>query len=217
MKHSESLKEIAGAIGRAQMNIKGAIKDAANPFFKSKYADLESCWEAVRSPLHKEGLSIVQTMGFIPGAGPTVITTLLHASGEYISGEQPVCAKSDDPQGLGSAITYARRYGLSAITGLIQVDDDAEGSMKRPGGSSETRPPASTGVVEMKHGQPVEKLGAFVFTFGKYKTKRLDEIGEHDLNSWLSWMDSQPDLNDRAAEAVATVSAYLTARERKAK
>lgn len=133
MKHSESLKAIAPALRKAQAAIHGVVANADNPFFKSKYADLGACWGAIKGALHAEGISLVQTLGFIPGAGPTLITTLLHESGEYISGEQPVCAKSDDPQAMGSAISYARRYGLSAIVSLVEVDDDGEGAMKRPG------------------------------------------------------------------------------------
>lgn len=145
MKHSESLKNIAPAIKRAQAAIIGVVADASNPFFKRKYATLGASWGAIRDPLQKEGISLVQTMGFIPGAGPTLITTLLHESGEYISGEQPVCAKSDNPQEMGSAISYARRYGLSAIVSLVEMDDDGEGAMGRKpqseGPSNEDIPP----------------------------------------------------------------------------
>ncbi len=130
MKHSESLEHIAPALIAAQGMIQGAIKDANNPFFKSSYADLESCWDAVKPALQANGLAIVQTMSFVPEAGPSLITMLLHSTGEYISGEQPVCAKTNTPQDMGSAITYARRYGLSAIVGLIQVDDDGHAATK---------------------------------------------------------------------------------------
>jgi hypothetical protein len=138
MKHSESLKNISPAIAKAQAAIHGVVANQKNPFFNSMYADMDACWKAVKGPLLSEGIALVQTMGFIPGAGPTVITTLLHESGEYISGEQPVCAKSDDPQALGAAITYARRYGLSAIISLVEVDDDAEKSMGRDEGKKES-------------------------------------------------------------------------------
>lgn len=131
MRKSESIDKIAPAILKMQGALRGAIKDSANTFFKSKYADLESCWDALRAPLQDNGLAIVQTMSFVESMGPTIITILLHESGQFIEGEQPVMAKAASPQDLGSAITYARRYGLSAITGLIQVDDDAESSMKR--------------------------------------------------------------------------------------
>jgi hypothetical protein len=132
MNKSESIANLTKALIAVQTEVRGAIKDSNNPFFSANYADLESCWSALREPLTKNGLAIIQTMGFIEGAGPTLTTTLAHISGEWISGEQPVCSKKENsPQELGSAITYARRYGLAAITGLIQIDDDAEGSMGR--------------------------------------------------------------------------------------
>ena len=149
MKHSESLKSIAGAIRKAQGAIEGALKEAANPFFKKNYADLESCWDAIKKPLQDNGLAIVQTMGFIPGAGTTLITTLIHESGEYITGEQPVCAKADDPQALGSAVTYARRYGLSAIIGLVQIDDDGESAKGRSEGSGSSKSANKANVISV--------------------------------------------------------------------
>ncbi len=130
MKQSESLVKIAPALIKMQGEIKGAIKDSTNPFFKASYADLESCWEAVRDALQKNDLAVIQTFGFIPTVGPSLHTLLIHSSGEWISGEQPLCMEEVNPQDLGSASTYARRYGLSAITGLIQVDDDANSASK---------------------------------------------------------------------------------------
>lgn len=145
MKNYEQLGELATALSLAQSEMKGAVKDATNPFFKSRYADLESVWSACRESLAKNGLSVTQTMGFIPEAGPTLITTLLHSSGQWLSGEQPIMAKGLTPQELGSAITYARRYGLAAIVGIVQVDDDGEGAHQRHPGSHQTAPQEQNG------------------------------------------------------------------------
>jgi hypothetical protein len=81
-------------------------------------------------------------MGSNDKFGPTLITTLLHESGQWIEGEQPIMAKSDTPQDLGSGITYARRYGLAAIVGVVQVDDDGESAMGRsaPGAAQAGKP-----------------------------------------------------------------------------
>lgn len=135
MRKSEKLDELGAALARAQGEMEGARKDASNPFFKSKYANLESVVEASRPTLVKHGLAVIQTMGDGP-MGPTLISTLLHSSGQWIEGEQPIMPKGGQnaaPQDLGSAITYARRYGYAAIVGVIQVDDDAEGAMGRGG------------------------------------------------------------------------------------
>ena len=123
MNKSETIGALAGALSKAQAEIRGAIKDTANPFFKSKYADLSSVWEACREQLTKNGLSVVQTNK--AGDGRVIVETILmHTSGEWISGELDMKPVKDDPQGVGSAITYARRYALAAIVGVAPEDDD---------------------------------------------------------------------------------------------
>ena len=127
---SENIGALAAALAKAQAAITGAVKDAANPFFRSKYADLESVWNSCRKPLTDNGLSVVQTSRYTPD-GLMLVTTLLHSSGEWISGEMPVLAKDASPQAQGSGITYARRYALAAIVGVYQTDDDAEAAQGR--------------------------------------------------------------------------------------
>lgn len=125
---SESIKNLAGALVKAQSELRGAKKDADNPFYHSKYADLNSCWEAAREPLTKNGLCIIQTTE-IQGQDLGVKTLLVHTSGEWISSFLPFTEK---PQVTGSAISYNRRYGLSAMVGLYAEDDDAERATDRP-------------------------------------------------------------------------------------
>jgi hypothetical protein len=124
MEKSEHINELATALAKAQGEMKGAHKDSENPFFKSKYADLAAVWEAIRGPFAKHGLSIVQTTSE-GEKGLMLHTTLLHSSGQYISGGMIVKPVKQDPQGLGSALSYSRRYALSAIAGVYQNDDDA--------------------------------------------------------------------------------------------
>jgi hypothetical protein len=120
---SESLKEIAPALVKAQTDIKAALKDSTNPHFRSKYADLSSVVEAVKSPLLKNGISFLQGIHDAEG-GVAVETMLLHTSGEWISSTLRIPASKQDAQGFGSAITYGRRYGLMAICGVPAEDDD---------------------------------------------------------------------------------------------
>lgn len=127
---SETIGALAAALAKAQSEISGAVKDAANPFFKSKYADLESVWQACRKPLTDNGLSVVQTTRYTADT-LMLITTLMHASGEWIAGEMPVLMKDYSPQAQGSGLTYARRYALAALVGVYQTDDDAEAAMSR--------------------------------------------------------------------------------------
>jgi hypothetical protein len=127
---TESIAQLTEALSKAQGQITGAVKDAANPFFKSQYADLQSVWDAIRSPLSANGLAVIQ----LPGRdeqGLFVETILAHSTGEWISGMLRMTPVKDDPQGIGSAITYARRYALQAIAGVAPMDDDGEGAMGR--------------------------------------------------------------------------------------
>lgn len=120
---SESLGKLADALAKAQGQIRGAIKDSENPFFKSSYADLAAVWDACREPLSKNGLSIIQTTD-MQNNEVLLVTTLVHSSGEFIRGVYPIRPVKPDPQSMGSAVTYARRYALQAMVGIAPEDDD---------------------------------------------------------------------------------------------
>lgn len=120
---SENINELVKALSVAQGQIGNAVKDAANPFFKSKYADLASVREAIREPMAANGLAVVQ-LPTVTERGTYLCTTLAHSSGQWMRSFYPIKPVKDDPQGMGSAITYARRYALSAITGVAPEDDD---------------------------------------------------------------------------------------------
>jgi hypothetical protein len=132
MNQSESIAELAAALAKAQGEITPAIKDNTNPFFKSKYADLTSIWNACRGPLSKNGLAVIQTMELM-NEKMILVTTLAHSSGQWIKSFFPILAKNNDAQSLaknndaqslGSATTYAKRYALSAIAGVTTDEDD---------------------------------------------------------------------------------------------
>jgi hypothetical protein len=120
---SETIKEIAAALVKAQASIKGALKDSTNPHFRSKYADLSSVVEAVKEPLLKQGITFLQGVHDAEG-GVAIETVLLHSSGEWISSTLRIPATKNDAQGFGSAITYGRRYGLQSMCGVPAEDDD---------------------------------------------------------------------------------------------
>jgi hypothetical protein len=124
---SSSITKIAPALLAAQKAMGDAIKDAKNPYFKSAYADLNSVREAVTPALHANDIVLLQPTVTTTDGRNFVRTTLLHASGEYILADtEIVCKVEKDPQALGSAISYARRYGLSAMLSVGTADDDAE-------------------------------------------------------------------------------------------
>ena len=124
MNKSENINELAAALAKAQGEMRGAVKDSANPFFKSRYADLASVWDACRVPLTKNGLSVVQTNVGDGAEMVAVETILLHSSGQWISSFLSVKPVKNDPQGIGSCITYLRRYSLAAMVGIAPEDDD---------------------------------------------------------------------------------------------
>ena len=129
---SDCIGELAAALAKAQGAMAAAKKDSANPFFKSKYAGLAEVWGTIRGPLTDNGLAIVQQT--TNNNGQLVLVTLLaHSSGQWIRSEYPVDPQKRDPQGYGSALTYARRYALSALVGVVsEEDDDGEAAMARP-------------------------------------------------------------------------------------
>ena len=122
MQMSEQINEIATALAKAQAELKAASKDAENPHFKSKYADIASIIEALK-PLSKHGLAFAQ-FPETAEEGIIVSTLLMHTSGQWLRTDVPIPVSKADAQGYGSAITYGRRYGLQALCGLAADDDD---------------------------------------------------------------------------------------------
>ena len=171
METSTEIKNLAAALSKAQAEIKGALKDSKNPFFKSNYADLASVWDACRKPLTDNGFSILQGAAS-EGKKVKVTTTLLHSSGEWARDVLEMTAKDETPQALGSAITYARRYGLAPLVGVCPEDDDgaaASGTIKQPSKAQE-RPGFSTGIspAEMEKQQEEKNSQHDLGTFSDY-------------------------------------------------
>lgn len=136
MNRSESIAKIAAALVKAQAEMGNAVKDSKNPFFKSKYADLNAVREACMPALNKHGVSVIQPTSVIDGK-LYVETVLLHESGEFLSGlYEVVVGKQNDPQALGASISYSRRYGLQSMVNIGAADDDAESAVDR--GNSRT-------------------------------------------------------------------------------
>lgn len=126
MQTSESIGNLAKALAAVQGSLQPAVKDADNPFFKTKYADLSSVWNSCRELLSKNGLAVIQGNSIGHDGTVVVETMLTHTSGEWVRSELALPLAKHDPQGVGSAVTYGRRYGLAAIIGVVaDVDDDA--------------------------------------------------------------------------------------------
>jgi hypothetical protein len=127
---SENIGDLAAALAKAQAEVGTVTKDSANPFFKSNYASLAAVWEATRPILSKHGLSVVQLPSH-DESGYYVETMLMHGSGQWIKSRTYMKPAKDDPQGIGSLISYARRYALQAVTMVCPDDDDGEAAMGR--------------------------------------------------------------------------------------
>lgn len=132
MKTSESIKEIAAALVKAQDDIRFAVKDSTNPHFKSRYADLGSVIVAIKESLNNFGIAFIQTPTESQNGTLALTTRLIHSSGEWIEDTATCPLQKNDPQGYGSALTYLRRYTLASITGLYQDDDDGESTRMNP-------------------------------------------------------------------------------------
>jgi hypothetical protein len=127
---SENIGDLAAALAKAQAEVGTVHKDSANPFFRSNYASLAAVWEATRPILSKHGLSVVQLPSH-DESGYYVETMLMHGSGQWIKSRTYMKPAKDDPQGIGSLISYARRYALQAVTMVCPDDDDGEAAMGR--------------------------------------------------------------------------------------
>lgn len=175
MMKSNTITKIAAALFRAQSKMTNAVKDSSNPFFKSKYADLNAVREACLPHLQNEGIMVTQPV--IQKDGKNYLRTeLTHVeSGEfYASDVELVCAKANDPQALGSSISYARRYGLQALVGLGAEDDDGNaGSGKFATGT--TRENAKNIAEDAKAARP---------TFRKPTAKPATKTEESTPDGW---------------------------------
>jgi len=127
---SDNIADLAASLAKAQSEMGAVHKDQDNPYFRSKFAGLSTVWEAVKPALTKNGLSVVQ----MPGSderGYFVQTQLLHSSGQWIRSTTYMKPAKEDPQGIGSLISYARRYALQAMVMACPDDDDGEAAMGR--------------------------------------------------------------------------------------
>ena len=143
MKKSESIVELAKALAKFQSEVKQPLKDANNPFFKSKYVPLENVVEAITTTAGPLGLSFTQWATTTENGTPGVSTLVMHDSGEWIE-YPPIYAKPQkaDPQGIGSVITYLKRYALSAVFGITSdSDDDGNAASAPPSGPRQQQQP----------------------------------------------------------------------------
>jgi hypothetical protein len=200
MNRSDQIQDLAMALAVAQGAFPTVKKDASNPFFKSKYADLAALIEAVQDPLSKNGLAVLQLLTTdLEGKFIHVETVLTHKSGQWISDKFSLPVLDWKPQGLGSATTYARRYALQAFLNLGAADDDGEAAQNRGGqgkAENEFAPKSKTPVKSvLNHGfTPVNNDEAKIadFKFSKAPTPVLLDAKQRQM----FWADAKKVCGD---------------------
>lgn len=198
MKHSDSIASLGAALVAAQGDIKAVGKDSVNPHFKNKYASLDSIIEATRPVLAKQGLAIVQgaTAPITDETGKlvgfAVETMLIHKSGEWLVNSAILPLAKQDAQGAGGALTYGRRYGLSALLSLA-TEDDEDGQARPAAPALVAQAPLTRPQVEkaldMAPANGTGNTGAHAvkMPFGKQKGVALGEIDDGSLESTIEW------------------------------
>lgn len=193
-KYSVEQANLSAALVKAQSEVKDAVKDAANPFFKSTYADLASVKDACHAALTSNGLAVCQMPGYDPSTGcVTVSTRLMHSSGEWLEfvSAAPLEDKARTSQGVGSAITYLRRYALAALAFVAPEDDDGEGAVGRAGGSQ--RPAGTKKAPEappVSRPAPATSQGPVV-PFGKQKGQPIASLDDAQLQQLKAWCEEK--------------------------
>lgn len=137
------MENLAKALSKAQAEFSTVPQSGHNPFHKSKYSTLKDCWDTARPVLAKHGLSVLQMPDTGDDGRMFLLTILMHESGEHISARQPVMAAKQDAQSFGSALSYARRYGLTSALGLVSGDEDDDGNAASNKPVKQATPPMS--------------------------------------------------------------------------
>lgn len=227
-RQSPEIDKLVTAIATAQLAMIPAKKDATNPFFHSKYADLPAVWDSLE-PFRVNGIAITQSPMESPDGYIVLETQLTHTSGQWMRSRLKMRVAKDDPQGAGSALTYARRYALGCMTGLVTEEDDDGNAASQPQPSTKTfaeKFPEQAKKIQEKLAEtppPPQDLlpaGGWVVPFGKNKGQRIQDIVDSDVDYLLRHYQGK--LNDPAnatsrfrsewEQAVIEVRAELLAR-----
>lgn len=184
----DNMKDLFTALSKAQGEIEGAAKAKENPHFRSKYADLASVWDACREPLTKNGLAVIQHVRHAEGL-VYLVTTICHSSGQKTEDDGvPLLLSKQDMQGLGSALTYARRYGLMAAVGICPEDDDGNAAVNGNKAEPVKAPAKNHGEAKSAN---LTKTKAEMQAF-------LDELRRwSDADTFQGFLDDNADLLER--------------------
>jgi hypothetical protein len=172
----KKMKQIIAALLKAQMDMGNAKKDSKNPFYNSKYADLNSVREAIMPHLNENKILILQPMITIDGC-EYVKTVLLHESGETIeSFTKILCKSQNDPQAYGSGVTYARRYGLQSLLSIGADDDDGNNASKEKTQKQQEKPSFLNVDEAVKEMKAVKSYSEISTVWNKYVGLQKNEL-----------------------------------------
>lgn len=162
------MKALYSALVKCQTQIKVALKDSKNPHFKSSYADLTSVMLACKDALAANELAVLQLSRIHESGTPVLVTRIIHSSGEHVEGEFPlVCKDPNDPQKLGSAVTYARRYALAAALGITADDDDGQAAAGHTAPPSVAKPAPAPVAAKAPSNSMTDLFGAHKLEYPK--------------------------------------------------
>lgn len=208
------MKEVIAALVKSQAEIKNAAKDAKNPHFKNNYATLESVIDATKEIANKNGLAIVQVSGR-DDQGDYVETVLYHESGSKIDSKCYLVLDKQNMQGLGSAITYARRYSLAAIFCITQQDDDGNAASTPrysapPQKESFSQTMKREAEIEMPTPEIEKRVGPdYRFPSGKFVGLQIRDVDKNQLENYRNWFEKQPSIAPKQKELLHFISQYL--------
>lgn len=209
---SEDIKELVAALCKAQGVMKPAVFNKTNPHFKNKYADFTSCMECCREPLASNGLSVMQYCETV-NEKLMLVTMLAHVSGQWMKSFFPLIPMKMDSQGIGSAMSYAKRYSLSALVGIVSEDDDdgeaAHGRHMQNGNSQAKAPVAA--VANVSYATPVLKVKITASQASNLRSveQKLDDECKGKIYSWLASQYRINNLDDVSIDMYQKVLATL--------
>ena len=182
MQQSADVKELVAALHKAQGQIGVAVFDSENPHFKSQFASLNAVVAVLSGPFQAHGLSFTQCAEDL-GERVVLTTTLFHISGQFIQSSMPLLLVKNDMQGLGSAITYAKRYALQALAGVVSDEDDDGNKAASFTMTKEKAPPQAASKKEIKNHAPQAK--DFKIPDGKFKGQMFSVVDKKELKTYI--------------------------------
>lgn len=204
MQMSPTIGKLASALAKAQKAMKPAHKDRDNPFFKSSYATLASVFDAIRDPFAANGLALIQPPGKTDEHGNVVIETIImHESGEWISGDASAKPVKNDPQGVGSVMSYLRRYGAQSMAGLASADDDDDGNAASRPTAAQRQEPTKAAAMQVVKSDKYDNMNpeAQKALAGVLKKKKVDEALWEEVGKRLH-LKPKTELDNVIAEVI---------------